>query len=441
MLETIRAFGLECLVASGEESSVRQALASWCIALAEETEPPLLGLLESRTFARLEADLGNLRTTLTWLEETGDAVAALRLAAALGPFWYFRGHLEEGREWLERTLRDGVDAPALVRAKALFWLGTLSVMRGDTLRGVALLEEGQELHRQSGDRAGVIAATIMLGGAEEYRGGDHAAMACYGEALELSREVGENRLTLWSLINLADGAYRLGEHDRSAALAGEALNLSASTEDRMLHAFALIVAGQVALDRGDVAEASCLFGESLSLSRAADNHSGHLAALVGSAAVQLAGGRAERAVRLLGAADAAREVLGVHVPLNHELQRRTERAARAGLPEGDDAAAWAAGRLLTAAEAVAEAEVAAAEPATSGAPRRDGGHLAEDHGLTAREREVLRLLADGCTDREIGDALFISWRTAQAHVGHIFAKLGVSTRTSAVAAALRADLV
>ena len=62
-------------------------------------------------------------------------------------------------------------------------------------------------------------------------------------------------------------------------------------------------------------------------------------------------------------------------------------------------------------------------------------------GLTRREAEVLRLLAAGRTDREIAAALFISHRTAQGHVARLFAKLGVSTRAAAVAAALRAGLV
>jgi predicted ATPase/DNA-binding CsgD family transcriptional regulator len=441
MLETIRAFGLEQLAASGEEPWVRRALASWSLALAEETEPPLLGLLESRSFARLEADLGNLRLALTWLEETGNAVTALRLAAALGAFWYFRGHLEEGRGWLEHTLAKGVDAPPLVRAKALFWLGTLSVFRGDAPRGPSLLLESLELYRQTGDRVGVVATTLMLGGAEEYRGNDEAAMARFGEAYELSREEGEPRLILWCLINLADGAYRLGDRARSAALADEALALSDSTDDRMLHAFALMVAGQAALERDDLPEANRLYSECLTLSREVDIRSGYVAALVGAAAVQLAGGRADQSARLLGAADAAREALGVRVPLNHELQRRTERRARAALRDGVFAAAWNAGRLLPDTAVIAEALIAPTASATTADPPPGGGRSADVRGLTEREVDVLTLLVEGRSDREIGEELFISFRTAQKHVANICAKLGVNSRTAAATAAIRGAIV
>jgi DNA-binding NarL/FixJ family response regulator len=59
-------------------------------------------------------------------------------------------------------------------------------------------------------------------------------------------------------------------------------------------------------------------------------------------------------------------------------------------------------------------------------------------GLSAREREVLTLLGDGMTNRQIGEALFISEKTASVHVTHILTKLGVSSRTEAALLAQRA---
>jgi DNA-binding NarL/FixJ family response regulator len=60
--------------------------------------------------------------------------------------------------------------------------------------------------------------------------------------------------------------------------------------------------------------------------------------------------------------------------------------------------------------------------------------------LTPREREVLKLLAEGSTDREIADRLFISHRTAMQHVANILGKLEVNSRTAAAAFALRHGL-
>lgn len=62
-------------------------------------------------------------------------------------------------------------------------------------------------------------------------------------------------------------------------------------------------------------------------------------------------------------------------------------------------------------------------------------------GLTAREREVLKLLAEGLGPVEIGHSLFISPKTVATHVEHLYTKLGVHTRAQAVASAFRLELV
>jgi DNA-binding NarL/FixJ family response regulator len=104
-------------------------------------------------------------------------------------------------------------------------------------------------------------------------------------------------------------------------------------------------------------------------------------------------------------------------------------ASRSALGEPAFAAAWAAGRLLTPAQAVAEA----LEPFP---PAKARGAV-----LTPRETEILRLLAAGMTDPAIAAALYISVRTVESHVTRIFAKLDVHTRTAAAAAAIAAGLV
>jgi DNA-binding CsgD family transcriptional regulator len=111
---------------------------------------------------------------------------------------------------------------------------------------------------------------------------------------------------------------------------------------------------------------------------------------------------------------------------------------RARLGEDGFAAAWAAGRALPLANAVAEAEQIAVVLAAA-VPHYpvDSTALA---GLTPREREVLRLLVDGHTDREIAEALFVSPRTVGGHVSRILAKLEVETRRGARAHALRHGL-
>jgi DNA-binding NarL/FixJ family response regulator len=111
--------------------------------------------------------------------------------------------------------------------------------------------------------------------------------------------------------------------------------------------------------------------------------------------------------------------------------------ARASLPEPVFVAAWEEGRALPVADAVAEAlslTASAGDPPPP-VPRESAS------GLTQRELDVLRLLVEGNSDREIAEALFIGARTVQTHVANLFAKLGVNARAEAAAVAVRRGLV
>jgi DNA-binding NarL/FixJ family response regulator len=85
---------------------------------------------------------------------------------------------------------------------------------------------------------------------------------------------------------------------------------------------------------------------------------------------------------------------------------------------------------------------AAVEEFTAAAGLRSTPVAASDaESLTAREHQVLELLADGLSNRQIGERLFISVKTVSVHVSAVLRKLGVSTRTEAAAAARRRGLV
>ena len=123
----------------------------------------------------------------------------------------------------------------------------------------------------------------------------------------------------------------------------------------------------------------------------------------------------------------------------HELATGARRAAAEHLAE-----AHAIGERLAAAPLVAAAEAVARRarvPVGAGAPSAAPAPAATPFGLTARELEVLHLLADGATNRQIARALFISERTAAVHVSHILTKLDAGTRQQAAAAAYRAGLL
>jgi DNA-binding CsgD family transcriptional regulator len=104
------------------------------------------------------------------------------------------------------------------------------------------------------------------------------------------------------------------------------------------------------------------------------------------------------------------------------------------------ASAWEAGSALTMDDAIEMALEETLAP-TAPASRPPPNQLGVAEPLSARELEVLRLIAEGLPDREIADALFISRRTSTTHVTHILNKLGVNSRSAAVALGMRLGLI
>ena len=170
MLETIREYALEQLAASGEEATVRDAHAAWCLDLAERAAPAWFTLGAESVGRRLEAEHANLRAALAWLTETGDIAAGVRLAAALWPFWFLRSHFAEGRGWLERAVAWSAGARTIERVRVLNGAASIAVWQGDGPQAAAWCEEGLAIAREIGDAFGAGNALLILGHAALPRG-------------------------------------------------------------------------------------------------------------------------------------------------------------------------------------------------------------------------------------------------------------------------------
>jgi DNA-binding CsgD family transcriptional regulator len=180
-----------------------------------------------------------------------------------------------------------------------------------------------------------------------------------------------------------------------------------------------------------------MFAESLSLGSVARDPSNVVNALQSLAAMAARLGWAEPATRLFGACEALRERRGLDpFPVDGPVIERAIAPARHRLSQSRFAQAWAAGRSQPLDQVICEALDVAQAIVTTRTRGRAGGDA-----LTAREVEVLGLLVEGQTNQEIAERLFISQRTARAHVAAILAKLGVATRAAAVSYALRHHLV
>ncbi|MDF3039902.1 MAG: hypothetical protein K0Q71_2608 [Thermomicrobiales bacterium] len=444
MLETVREFGLERLKASGvtEDSAVRAAHAAYTLTLAVSQWEREFAPGFEEVLSRLDAELANIRAALSWAEEAGEADIGLRLAEAMSFYWLLRGHFREGRGWLERALRRGEQGPAALRTRAMIDAGWLAGFQGDYAAAAALLAEAVRLARTHDDRWSTAMALMALGQAELQRGDYAQAAARTEEAIALFLPLEHSVIAGPQVIsrayaNLGRIALAQGDFARADTTLFEAIARAPVRGFAWGRGDTLRSLGDLSRERGDLKQALARYRESVELAKDHGDRRFLAKSLAGIAVVAAAQGRMDPAVRLAGAAAALREQIGVPA---EEWQRATYdrglELARSAMPPETFREAWAAGFALPLTAVIAEALKAAA-PAASPSGQPDTPGPAATAGLTAREGEVLRLLAEGLSDREIAAALSISERTAGNHVLHILQKLDVNSRTAAAVFAVR----
>jgi len=383
MLETIREYALEQLIASGELEALRRRHAAFFVTLAEAAKPGLIGPQQVTWMNRLEMEHPNLGVALVWSLETEDAgqpttdngqrtELGLRLTEALSSFWARRGYLSEGRAWLthalSRTEAGGASGPPtaeyrMLRAQTLTRLGILAVWQGDLAAAQPAYEESLTLYRELGNIAGIANVLGHFGLLIEAAQSDHGrAEVLLEESLSMYRELGEAHRVAGSLFLLGVLAYSQGNSRRAGDLWEESLTRFRASGDMYSIAMVLTHCGMLALDQGDHGRAGAHLAESLTLLRklgarwqtahALEVFAGLLAARGQQPDDSQAG--ALRAARLLGAVEALRETL-VAPPLlfYRDYYQRMVTAARALLHEATFAAVWAAGRAMTLEQAIA----------------------------------------------------------------------------------------
>jgi tetratricopeptide (TPR) repeat protein len=400
LLETVRQYAWERLVAAGEAEAMRRRHAQFYLALAEATEPKLLGPEQAAWTSRLDLEHDNLRAALAWARnQPGEAEHGLRLAAALWEFWDVRGHFSEGRRWLEEMLalsedRTPARAKALRAAGALAWgqadytvararmsenlalrreigekrdiaiglrnLAIVTFSQGDYEPARGLLAESLALFRELQDRAGIASALNTLGVVASDLGDFATARGLYDESLALLRELGDGRGIAMVIGNLAVAAERQADYAQAQSLMHESLERFRELGDRRGVAHCLNALAAVAQWTGDFAAARALYAESLGQWRELGNKEGTATCLEGSAGVVAESGAGERAALLLGAAEALREAASSpRWPADEAHYERILARVRAQLGPDRLATAWAEGRKMPLQEAL---DLAAATP-------------------------------------------------------------------------------
>ncbi len=443
MLETVREFGLERLAATGEEDQVRAHHASFFADLAEHSEMEWFTGDQIAALDRIRVEDGNLIGALSWLEQGADSEAFVTLAATLGHFWFAQSRYREGRRWLESALAVAGRASVEARVRGLTTLGLLAMFQGDyptaAIHFDAALAHGTNANDPTGTGLAMTFAGLLA-----YRLGDDAvARERIEQALPMFRGARPDdaaaRYHLFGAItDLGDIASAAGDLTEAEARYQEALARERAGDCAWMLCETLPGLANVTLLQGDIDRAEALYHEALALAQRLGDTARIAGALVGLAAVAASKGNATLAARRIGAAEARYDLAGA--ALFRRDQRTFDRACRtaqAALGESRFEVARREGRTEP-----LEVVASASTPASgAGEPSAATPARATTSPLTPREDDVLRLLVEGQSDREIAAALFIGPRTVQTHVANLFAKLGVNTRAEAAAVAVRRGLV
>ena len=304
MLETIREYAREQLTLSREHERLQEAQAAYFLALVEQAQIPLQGPAQISWLNRLEAEHDNIRAALSWSLAQPEPARAVRLASLLHPFWQHRGHLSEGRRWLQAVLalpdvRNAARVPPMLVVKALSAIGSIEQRLGAYGPARQYLEEALVLSRSwgsPGDLALELSNLANLAFAEEAY---DQAVPLYQESMALFEELGDVRGKARCLNNLGYIRQLHGDVVQAHQLFEQALVIIRTLDDAMLVAWTIDRLGELAFMRGDTQQAESLYAESLALSRARGDRPGIAWTLVGLAQVIQQQGQQRAAAALL----------------------------------------------------------------------------------------------------------------------------------------------
>lgn len=370
------------------------------------------------------------------------------------------------------------DQPGI--ALSLFLLSVVPLMKNDSRGARSMTEEALALFRKMGDKERIAWSLSTLGLLDVREGKYRSAHTLYEESLLLHRELGDKRGIARTLLHLASLLY-VSQSDQATlyALLEESLRQFQELGEKVGIANSYTLLGQLASSQNDPVtarlwleksiklsretghhkdlgeslallarvlltlrehdQARALYEESLALARTV-NHSWLIASCLEGWAIMLADlHHLAWATQLWGAADALREAIRAPMtPVERADHEGRIAAVRARLGEDIFSAAWAQGRAMTPERALAiDRQARASLPNEAVFPPS----LTDSSGLTARELEVLHLVASGLTNTQIAQKLVLSEKTVATHLTHIFNKTLSENRAGAVAFAIRHGLV
>jgi predicted ATPase/DNA-binding CsgD family transcriptional regulator len=485
LLETIRQYAARGLAEAGEERSWRDRQLDFFVDWADTAERGRAGPDHFAWLSPFDAEHDNLRSALTWsLESEHNAGRGLRLAGVMADFWLLHGYHSEGRLRLMAALAQvgsGKPENTVARARALRNAGNLAVLQSDYPAARALVRASLELCQPMGPagQLGLARSLQGLGDVDMEEGNYTAALSVYLEALTIFQQLHETRDQIQTLTMMGWVQMRAGDYQRAADTLDESLTQCRGLGDQGLFAQALAGRGELAVRQGLYPQAATLLEESLDLRRALGEQWGIAISLGSLGWVALrqhdfkrmrerlseslsirvetgdAGGSAwcleklaeaallqgqavpaarrvayfQRAARVFGAAATLRARLNAMMDSvdQPEFERRLAEL-RAALGQEGFAGAWAKGGAMTLEQAADDALAEPESPAEDEPLPVDKLANEKFGGLTARERQVAALIAQGQSNRKIAEAMVVGVRTVETYVTRILSKLDLDSR-------------
>ena len=424
MLETLRSFAAARLDETGEGPQLRRAHAVHFAQLAVDSEEGMAGPDVARWTTRLAAALADLDVALAWADEAADIDLGLAMAAALWRWWLVSGRLAAGRAWLATFLARAGQRRDELAGRALCSAAVLAAENGDYAAAIRQGQQALAVFEPLGQRElmahappwsarrTAIWATVPPPGAasrprwtcgrrhrsprrsvalnnmallEVDDGELDRARELFEQALVIKRQLGEQRSLAIGLANLADVLIRSGQWEPARRALAEAAELAEGIGNPQLIGTLRCSQGNLAARERDWAKAAGHFQAAAAAHRDAGHPHDTVEDMIGLGRAWHQLGRTADALRQLRAAEAL--------------------AAEIANPQ----------RLAEVRAALAEAGAAVALP----------------DGLTARQAEVLRLLASGLSNKEIAGQLYLSPATVERHLATVYRKLGVTGRVEA----------
>ncbi|WP_020499187.1 ATP-binding protein [Sciscionella marina] len=381
---------------------------------------------------RLQEDLPNIRSSLDFCFTSEDEYATgLRMACSLWFFWNASGHLRDGRHWLGRAL-DLNPEPSQDRAKALWAVGWYAAVQGDAEVADNHLRECLDVTERIGDDHGRARALQFQGTAEQIRGDLEAARDLLVTAVQGHEKVGhDDVLTVLCSAQLAFVHCVLGETDKALDHATTAIALGRRRDERFATSWALWTRGLIAWSTGDFDDAAQILREAIELKRSLRDWLGTAACVELLAWLAAETGDHRRVALFLGIGHGLCGELGssplfgdVTLTETRERYERIARKARGGPNFDKD---LASGESLDRERAIAYVLTVDAATGNAESPSAPEGLL------TRREREVIQLIVNGMTNKEIAQSLVISRRTVEGHVERALVKTGFRSRSQLAA--------